>query len=131
MPVAKRERLLGVPDVAIDPKTRQVQFALKLDNLPDRVFVADVSVIEQIASALASSLHSMNERASPLKAAPVVAQPVAQYLVRKDPHSDTVLLRIVTQDGVPHTFAIPSAHVGGIADRLRIEGDKDTSVGNA
>ena len=61
----------------------------------------------------------------------VIAQDVSQCVVEKDQWNDLVVIRLVTLEGVPHTFAVAPQNALNIAGQLKSEVEKPHQVGTA
>jgi len=120
-------RLTGIPGGAVDLQKREIDFRLQLDNGGELAFIAGLSAAEQIASALGRMTQQLRQS----KPQNVIAEQVAEYAVQRDPHGGPVLLRLVTPQGIPYTFALPLAAATDIVTRLQIESAKVHPSGNA
>lgn len=124
-------RLTGIEEGYIDPKTGYVLFKANLDQRPNEWFAAKANVIEQVLSMLAALLSQLMELSATGAPEAIPAIEVSQYAIRKDPFDDKVLMKILSTDGVPYTFAIPARATNEMSDRLKWEGSKPTIFGRA
>ncbi len=120
-------RLTGIPGGTVDPQKREIDFRLQLNDGTQLACIAELSAAEQIASALGRMTQQFRQP----KSQNVVAEEIAEYAVQRDPHGGPVLLRLVTPQGIPYTFALPLAAATDIATRLQIESAKVRPSGNA
>lgn len=120
-------RLKGLLRGKVDTEKRDVNFVLQVEDGRSLGFVAEVSAIEQIASALGALAHQVPQQ----KLQAIAAQEVIQYGVKREAFGSHVLLKLTTTLGVPHMFAIPLAGAADIAARLQKEIAKHQPSGNA
>jgi hypothetical protein len=111
----------------VDPQKREIQFELSLDDGSALEFSASQSTAEQVISALAPMAKALRQHGPQT----IAVETVAEYTVQRDVYGGPVILRFVTPQGVPYTFAFPSHAAADIATRLKIESEKSVPMGNA
>ncbi len=121
-------RLTGIPGGTVDTQKRDIDFRLQLSDGTQLACIADLTAAEQIASALGRMTQQFRQQP---KRQNVVAEEISEYAIQRDPQGGPVLLRLVTAQGIPYTFALPLAAAADIAARLQIESAKVRSSGNA
>ncbi len=123
----KTFRVIGLPRGDVDPQKQELQFTLRVSDGKEMAFTAKIGVAEQVISGLARMARTLRQ---PNPQA-VSAETVAEYLVQQDAFGAAILLRFVTPDGVPYTFALPKAAAIDIAAQLQSESAKDRRPGRA
>jgi|GEM_PF-1660478 hypothetical protein len=130
----KAMRVVGIPNGAVDPERQEVSFALATAERKAFSFVAKIGVAEQIIAGLGRMVHGIREarlEKGEANAQTTAAEDVAQYLVQRDPWADRVLLRLVTPQGVPYTFALPASAAADMGARLNAESANRSTTGRA
>jgi hypothetical protein len=120
-------RLAGLSEATIDTEKQDVSFVLKVADGRGLAFVADAAAARQIAS----SLGRMALQARQATPQMIGAEKIAQYGVKREAFGEVVLLQLVSEDGVPHMFALPLSAATDIASRLQIESAKNPGTGRA
>jgi hypothetical protein len=100
---------------------------LKVADGRGLAFVAEAAAARQIAAALGRMALQARESGPQM----VGAEKVSQYGVKKDAFGETVLLQLVSEDGVPYMFALPLNAATDIAARLQTECAKGSGAGRA
>ncbi len=124
-------KLAGIEEGSIDPEKGYVVFKAKLDRRPDQWFAAKANVLDQTLSTLATLLRQLREHTAVPAAEAIFAIEVGQYAIQKDPFSEKVLMKIISPDGIPYTFAVPTRATDEMSERLKAEGSKPTVFGKA
>lgn len=114
--MSKKYRLNGLSDVEIDRDKQEMTFRLLLDENRAVVCTGGVAIVEHIISGLAQMTMEIRGGNPHRK---VHAENPTAYGVQRDRLHDVVLLRFVTEAGVPITFALRTEHAIDIADRLK------------
>ncbi len=125
--MALRYVLRGLKDGSTDTQKREVHFTLSVKNGPASDFVGEVGVIEQIISALATMAKGLRQPRPQM----VSGEAVKEYTVQRDAFGGPVILRLGTELGVLHTFALPQAVALDISDRLKTASEKVVPKGTA
>jgi hypothetical protein len=120
-------RLTGIPGGTVDTQKREIDFRLQLNDGTELSCIADFSAAEQMASALGRMTQQFRQS----KSQNVTAEQITEYAVQRDPLGGPVLLRLITPQGIPYTFAVPLSAATDIATRLQIESAKVLPSGNA
>jgi hypothetical protein len=125
------KRLLGLAKADAHPDTLEFDLVFAGESNRTFRFKADLSAIDQILAGLSRLALAAREKQPAGKAQVVSAEGVHQYLVKREPWENVVLLRLVNPHGVPYTFALPLSAANDIADRLKTESAKTAPVGKA
>lgn len=120
-------RLAGLSEATIDNEKQDISFVLKVSDGRGLAFVADAAAARQIAS----SLGQMSLQARQASPQMISAEKIAQYGVKREAFGEVVLLQLVSEDGVPHMFALPLHAARDIASRLQTESEKTPKTGRA
>ena len=120
-------RLAGLTEATVDDEKNDINFVLKVSDGRGLAFVADAAAARQIAS----SLGRMALQARQAGPQMLGAEKISQYGVKREAFGETVLLQLVSEDGVPHMFAIPLNAATDIAARLHAESAKNPGTGRA
>jgi hypothetical protein len=118
-------RLAGLTEATVDNEKSDINFVLKVSDGRGLAFVADAATARQIAS----SLGRMALQARQAGPQMLGAEKISQYGVKREAFGETVLLQLVSEDGVPHMFAIPLNAATDIAGRLQVESAKNPGTG--
>lgn len=110
-------RLAGLTEATVDNAKGDVSFVLKVADGRGLAFVAEAAAARQIASALGRM--ALQARSSSPQM--IGAEKVVKYGVKKDAFGEAILLQLVSEDGVPYMFAVPTKAVADIASRLQTE----------
>ena len=130
--MAKPKRVVGLPNGAANLETQEVFFTLSISPERRMECVAKAGVAEQIISALASMCAKLREAAIESGTIrPTSAETVTASMVQRERLHDVVLLQLVTDRNVPHTFALSREAAIDIAARLKTESERDVSLGSA
>jgi hypothetical protein len=114
----RRMRLTGLPEGAVDKERNEIQFSLATSEMKPLDFVAKYGIAAQVVSGIGrmmSELRAVQQQSGATESPP--AEMVTGAVVRQE--RDVVLLQLMTQLGIPYTFAIPAAHAAELAERLR------------
>jgi hypothetical protein len=125
-----RKRLLGISNVRGHQETLDFDITIAVDREEPIEAIANLPVIEQMLPVLSLLAQAVREQLSGT-AQVVVAQDVSQVTVEKDPWQDQIVIRFLSPEGIPHTFAVPPKNALEIADRLKSEAAKPHRVGQA
>ncbi len=120
-------RLAGLAEGSVDNEKRDVNVVLKVSDGRGLAFVAEAAAARQIASSLGRMVLDA-QRSGPQI---LGAEKVAKYGVKKDASGETVLLQLVSEDGVPDMFAVPPKAAMDIAARLQTESTKKAGTGHS
>jgi hypothetical protein len=120
-------RLTGLAEASIDNEKHDVNFVLKVSDGRGLAFVAEAAAARQIAS----SLGQMALKAQQSKPQMIGAEKVVQYGVKREAFGEVVLLQLISEDGVPHMFAVPLGAATDIATRLQMECAKTPGTSRA
>ena len=118
-------RLVGLAEATVDNEKNDINFVLKVSDGRGLAFVADAAAARQIAS----SLGRMALQAKQAGPQMLGAEKISQYGVKREAFGEAVLLQLVSEDGVPHMFAIPLNAATDIAARLQSESAKSPGTG--
>jgi hypothetical protein len=132
MEMAKRHRLVGLPNGAIDPDKHEILFDLAVSRGAPILFVARYGPLAQLTAGLGRMLFQLRQILDDARAVETIpAEEVAVTQIQRDRWQDRVLMQLTTPQGVPYTFAFPSQIANSIADQLKAESAKPHRVGNA
>jgi hypothetical protein len=120
-------RLAGLVEATVDSEKHDVNFVLKVADGRGLAFVAEAAAARQIASSLGRMALQARESGPQMTG----AEKVSQYGVKKDAFGETVLLQLVSGDGVSYMFALPLSAATDIATRLQTEIAKGSGAGRA
>lgn len=114
-------RTIGVSNGVVDKEDQDVRFTLDTENGPLNL-VANFGAIQQILAALAPMAAALRESLDrPGASYASSAEAVAEANVAIERFDRLVVLLLVTDKGVPHTFSMPPDAADEIAARLRKE----------
>jgi hypothetical protein len=127
-----RYRLVSLPSGAVDTEKHEIVFELSVKDGKPLSFVATYGVAAQITSGLGRMVKQLHQILQEQKGvASSAAEQVEGAHIQKDRWSDTVILQLMTPQGIPYTFAIPCNAVAEMAGRLKTESEKPTQVGTS
>lgn len=121
---------LGIANVKGHQDTLDFDITIAVDGRKPIEAIAAFPVVEQMLQALSLLAKAAREHLSGTAQA-VVAQDVHQVTIEKDPWQDAIVIRFLSIEGIPHTFAVPPKNALEIAERLRIEASKPHQAGTA
>ena len=124
----RRMRVTGLPEGAVDKERKEIHFSLATSEMKPLDFVAKYGIAAQVVAGIGrmmSELRAIQEQPGTAEAPP--AEPVTGFSIRKE--RDVVLVQLMTQLGIPYTFAIPTAHAAELADRLKGGGGEGEGTG--
>jgi hypothetical protein len=104
-------RLTGLTEASIDNEKNDINFVLKVSDGRGLAFVAEAAAARQIASSLGRMALQAQQSAPQM----IGAEKVGGYGVKRDAFGEVVLLQLISDDGVPHMFAIPLSAATDIA----------------
>lgn len=116
---SKRSRATGVSAGAVDAQEKDIHFTLETENGPVEL-IANIGAIQQIISALAPMAASLRESLNqPGATYASAAETVVEANVAIERFDRLVMLLLVTDQGVPHTFSLTADAADEISARLR------------
>jgi hypothetical protein len=125
------KKLVGISKIrATNVEALEFEITLAFDDGSLMTVATYFPAVEQMLPALSQIVTAVRESHRGT-AQQVVAEDVRECIVEKDHWQDVVVLRFVSQNGAPYTFAIPPQGAREIAERLRIEAAKPHQVGQA
>ena len=125
-----RKRLLGISNVRGHQDTLDFDVTIAVDGRKPIEAIVAFPVVEQMLQALSLLAKAAREHLSGTVQA-VVAQDVHQVIVEKDRWEDLIVIRFLSIEGIPHTFAVPPKNALDIAERLKTEAAKPHQIGTA
>lgn len=127
-----RHRITGLPKGTIDTQKHEIQFELAVSEGPPLAFVAKYGPAGQVISALARMHSQLRQVLRAEKGSEMTsAEEVSTVEVQKEQWSDTILVQLVTAQGVPHLFALSSKGASDMADSLKTESARKHRIGSA
>jgi hypothetical protein len=120
-------RLVGLAEATVDREKHDVNFVLKVSDGRGLAFVAEAPAARQIAA----SLGRMAVEAGQTAPMTLAAEKIAKYGVKRDAFGGVVLLQLISDDGIPYMFALPSSAASDIATTLQSESAKVSGIGHA
>jgi hypothetical protein len=125
------KKLVGIGKIkALDVEKLEFEITFAFDDGSVMPLATYFPAVEQMLPALSQIVTAVRESQRGT-AQQVVAEDVRECVVEKDQWEDVVVVRFVSVNGAPYTFAIPPQSAREIAERLRIEAAKPHQVGRA
>ena len=125
-------RLIGIASGAVDQQNQEIKFEIAVSEKRPISFVAKFGPASQLVGALGRMISELRRVLdAEKKMETVFPEVVAEAYVKQERWSGAILVEIVTPQGIPYIFAIPSQIASDIADRLKTESSKYSQVGMA
>jgi len=125
------KKLCGISLIkATDAEKLEFEITFAFDDGSRMPLLTYFPAVEQMLPALSQIVTAVRESKRGT-VQQVVAEDVRECVVEKDRWENVVVLRFVSANGAPYTFAIPPQNAREIAERLIIEAAKPHQVGQA
>lgn len=125
-------KLVGIPKGHVDTEKDEIHFTLNMSDREPLSFVARYGAAAQVISSLGRMFLELQKiLRQKNKMESIAAEELHSTVIYKEKFSDRVILQIVTDKGVPYTFALPTKDAADIADQLKTESAKPTQTGHA
>lgn len=128
--MSRSRKLLGISYAKARPEMAEFDLTFAVDGRASMQVILHFSVAEQMATVFAQLATAVREHQSGTLQA-VIAQDVAHCSVERDRWADEVVVRFVSSDGAPYTFALKPETALDIAAKLKTEAEKPHQTGHA
>jgi hypothetical protein len=123
------QQLRGIPAGSVDAERGNIRFDMVTAEGRTLPFVATYGDAAQVAASLARLLAELRRALEEKKGTATVAvEKVTEFHVQGDPGSGFVLVQMMTQNGVPYSFAMPAEAAAALAAKL---GSESVALGSS